>query len=285
MHAFISHSSKDAEFAFHVVRILEANGLKCWIAPRDIPVGSDYASEILQALQSARCVALLFSEHANGSPHVLREVERAISYRRPILPLMTDRSVPEGSFAYFLATLHTPKLPASTVQNAAETYARVVGDFVAGHLAQTSPPPPRSVSLSEAYDALWQMTTDLELKYRRACREKVGEEEWISIGAIQVTINEFLIANRQHFPEELRKATQAYSKSVERLAKAAKLAEDSEAAEDFANTSIISGDVVNLGRELYEANQRFEQCARDFDLAFKTCRKPKGLWQKLFRGA
>ncbi len=33
---FISHSSKDHQFAMRLVEFLEANGIYCWIAPRDI---------------------------------------------------------------------------------------------------------------------------------------------------------------------------------------------------------------------------------------------------------
>lgn len=283
MHAFISHSSKDSEFACRLVSLLEAEGIKCWIAPRDIPAGSDYATEILQALQRAQCLALIFTEHANTSVHVLREVERAISFRRPILPLKTADLVPEGSFAYFLATIHCPKLPPASDGKAAAAYARVIGDFVAGKSGSPDAFRPRATSSEEAYERLWQMATDLELKYREACRKKIGDDEWIGVDALQVTINEFLIANRNHFPEQLRIATQAYSRAVERLAKAAKAGGDSDAAADFAITTSISGDLIALGKELFEANQEFERCSREFDGIFKTSRKPKGFWQRLFQ--
>jgi len=53
--------------------------MSCWIAPRDIPPGADYPTAIVEAIRSARVLALLLTEHAAGSPHVLSEVRRADS--------------------------------------------------------------------------------------------------------------------------------------------------------------------------------------------------------------
>jgi hypothetical protein len=47
------------------------------VAPRDIPMGSSYHEEIVTAIENSRAVLLLFSERANKSAHVLREVELA----------------------------------------------------------------------------------------------------------------------------------------------------------------------------------------------------------------
>lgn len=285
MHAFMSHSSKDAEFAFRVVEILEAHGIKCWIAPRDIPPGANYAAEILQAIQSSSCVALIFTEEANSSPHVLREVERAITFRRPILPLVSAEVSPTGAFDYFLATLQYPRLQRVSDPKAVTGYAEAVVAFLQGHRADPQSFSPRSTSRAEAYEKLRSMATDLELNYRKACREKASDDEWTAVDAIQVTINEFLIANRQHFPDELRKATQTFSKSVERLAKAARASGDSPAASDFAITTSISQETLEAGKELYQANLEFERNTKLFEAALKRHSKPPGLFQRLFGGS
>jgi TIR domain len=44
---FISYASQDAAVANAVVEILEQHGGKCWIAPRDVTPGSQYADEIV----------------------------------------------------------------------------------------------------------------------------------------------------------------------------------------------------------------------------------------------
>ena len=39
---FLSHSSKDAALANELCRLLEANSITCWIAPRNIVSGTSY---------------------------------------------------------------------------------------------------------------------------------------------------------------------------------------------------------------------------------------------------
>jgi formylglycine-generating enzyme required for sulfatase activity len=100
---FISHSSEDAETAMALVADFENRNITCWVAPRDIPMGSSYHEEIVQAIENSRAVLLLFSGAANKSAHVLREVELAEQGRKPILPLRIDVSDPVGGLKYMLA--------------------------------------------------------------------------------------------------------------------------------------------------------------------------------------
>ena len=53
---FISYASQDGTFANAVVGALEGQGLKCWIAPRDVVPGSLYADGIVRAINEARVV-------------------------------------------------------------------------------------------------------------------------------------------------------------------------------------------------------------------------------------
>ena len=100
---FISHSSADAETARALVTDFENRNITCWMAPRDIPMGSSYHEEIVQAIENSRAVLLLFSNAANKSEHVLREVELAAQGKKPILPLRIDVSEPAGGLKYMLA--------------------------------------------------------------------------------------------------------------------------------------------------------------------------------------
>lgn len=102
MSIFISHSSKDADVALKICEILEKNGKKCFIAPRDIRMGKEYAEEIVNGIDHAEAMVLLMSEHANKSPHVLREVERAVSKSIPILVYALEKVELSKSMEYFL---------------------------------------------------------------------------------------------------------------------------------------------------------------------------------------
>src|SRR6516225_8934968 len=89
---FVSYSAADRAPAFSVVEGLESRGIRCWVAPRDIPPGSEYGEEIVEAIKGSRILVLIFSAQANSSPHVRREVERAVSARRAILPFWSRTS-------------------------------------------------------------------------------------------------------------------------------------------------------------------------------------------------
>ena len=50
---FVSYSSKEADRANEIVKQLEAAGIPCWIAPRDIGIGSNYTEDIPAQLKIA----------------------------------------------------------------------------------------------------------------------------------------------------------------------------------------------------------------------------------------
>jgi TolB-like protein len=101
---FISYASQDAATADAVVAALEGDGIKCWVAPRDVTPGTFYADEIVHAIDAAKATVLILSQNAAASPHVLREVERAASKRHPVLPLRIDKAPLPAGLEYFLNT-------------------------------------------------------------------------------------------------------------------------------------------------------------------------------------
>ena len=103
---FISHSSKDKAVADAVCAALEANGVRCWIAPRDIVPGRTWASSILQGISQCRAMVLVFSSSANDSKHVCREVERAVFHNIPVAPVRIQDVAPTGDLEYFLSSPH-----------------------------------------------------------------------------------------------------------------------------------------------------------------------------------
>ncbi len=100
---FISHASRDAESAAVICRALDGAGLPTWLAPRDVPPGAPYAEAILEAIGTARACVVVLSEAANTSAFVIREVERAVSLRVPILPVRVDGSHPAAALEFFLS--------------------------------------------------------------------------------------------------------------------------------------------------------------------------------------
>jgi hypothetical protein len=128
---FVSYSQTDRECAFELVARLEAQGIGCWIAPRDITPSADWAAEIIDAISAARSMVLVFSAGTNDSPQVRREVERAVHKQLPILPFRIENVLPSKSLEYFLSTQHW--MDAFTLPREAH-YARLAA-YLKAHLA------------------------------------------------------------------------------------------------------------------------------------------------------
>ncbi len=101
--AFVSHSVADAATASRIVEALESRGVRCWIAPRDVRPGHDFQAEIVEALESVRCLILLLSAKANESDHVHREVLIADNAKTPVYPIRIEDVLPSGAMKYQLA--------------------------------------------------------------------------------------------------------------------------------------------------------------------------------------
>ena len=103
---FISHSSKDKAIADVIVYSLEQEGISVWIAPRDIPGGTDYGASIMKGLRECEVLVLVFSKASNESDAVIREVQLAFNEKKAIIPFRIE-DVPIGdSLAFYLSGLH-----------------------------------------------------------------------------------------------------------------------------------------------------------------------------------
>ena len=103
---FISYSSLDKNVADAICSKLENNGIRCWIAPRDILPGKEYGEAIIGAIVDCNIMLLVFSVHANESPQVRREVERAVSKGKVIIPFRIEDILPTKAMEYALSNTH-----------------------------------------------------------------------------------------------------------------------------------------------------------------------------------
>jgi hypothetical protein len=71
---FVSYSSQDEGIATSICSALEAEAIRCWMAPRDVQGGRPYSGQITQAIREARVLLLVLSQASNRSNQVLREV-------------------------------------------------------------------------------------------------------------------------------------------------------------------------------------------------------------------
>lgn len=101
---FISFSSKESKEATRVCELLERNGFSCFISLRDLIAGEEYAAQLVDNIAGCKAVVLLLSKASNRSPHVLREVEYAVSNCIPILVYTLEECELSKSMKYYLTT-------------------------------------------------------------------------------------------------------------------------------------------------------------------------------------
>jgi tetratricopeptide (TPR) repeat protein len=146
---FVSYSVKDKATADAICASLEANGIRVWIAPRDVMPGSDWGESIIEAIEQSGVMILVFSANSNASPQIKREIERAVNKGVTVVPFRIDDILPSKTLEYFISTQHwldafTPPLEkhldslVSILQSILTKGARKVAE------PRLKPPPPDS---------------------------------------------------------------------------------------------------------------------------------------------
>lgn len=103
---FISYSSIDQKIAEGVCAYLEQQGVRCFVAYRDIPRGVVWATAIVEALENSRMMVVLFSKNFNDSSQVEREIELASNMEMPILTFRLSDVAFRGAKKYYLQNLN-----------------------------------------------------------------------------------------------------------------------------------------------------------------------------------
>jgi hypothetical protein len=103
---FISHSTQDKVVADAVCAALEAEKIRCWIAPRDIKSGESWAEAITDALKKSKLMVLIFSDHSNQSKQVANELTLAVNAKAVVVPLKIEDIPPSKVMEYYLTGAH-----------------------------------------------------------------------------------------------------------------------------------------------------------------------------------
>jgi TolB-like protein/Flp pilus assembly protein TadD len=103
---FISYSNKDKNVADAVCSILENNGLRCWIAPRDIDPGAPFAEAIIDGIKDSKIFVLIFSSNSNQSTQVIKEVDRAVHHCLAIIPFRLEDVPMSKQLEYYVSNVH-----------------------------------------------------------------------------------------------------------------------------------------------------------------------------------
>ena len=154
---FVSHSSDEEALARQLVADLEGSGVQCWLASRDVGGSDDYTQQVIRAIDGCSSFVVLMTPAAMRSPHVRRELERAIGDRRPVLPVRVDGVVLDETSAYLLAGCQWVDLSTARPQPG---FAAISGILHGGPpgLPFREPPP--------FYEVLSSRTSDVGIKVR-----------------------------------------------------------------------------------------------------------------------
>jgi hypothetical protein len=151
---FLSYSSKDKPVADAACAAIEARGLRCWIAPRDIVAGKEWGAAIIEGIEESRVFVLVFSGNANESRQVNREVERAVAKGIPIIPFRIQDVPASKSLEYFISAQHWLDAYPPPLEPHLHKLCETLRHLIAGgkalsptvKLKQPAPPPPLSVA-------------------------------------------------------------------------------------------------------------------------------------------
>src|SRR5215212_4741861 len=143
---FVSYASPDREIAFRIVGYLEKEAITCWVAPRDVPPGLEYGDAIIRGIEQSRACVLVLSEQSNESQFVRKEVERAVSKSKPVLPVRIREVTPSGSLEFFISSsqwIDAWKAPMEQHLPTLVAAIKSIGHPEAAPVRSSSLPPPR----------------------------------------------------------------------------------------------------------------------------------------------
>jgi hypothetical protein len=142
---FISHSSKDRAAALKVCKALEARGLACWVACRDVGLGDNFQEAIVRAIRSAKVMVLIFTNNANHSKEIQKELALASRLGLTVIPARVENVDPSEALVYELATRQW----IDVYENWDEAMERLSSALAVSVGASATPPIPRTPSRPE----------------------------------------------------------------------------------------------------------------------------------------
>ena len=101
---FVSYATADRTKALSVCKAIERRGTRCWISCRDVAPGENYQEAIVRSIRGARAMVLVFSDAANNSDEIKKELSLASKHHIPLMALRIEDVEPSDAFAYELST-------------------------------------------------------------------------------------------------------------------------------------------------------------------------------------
>jgi len=114
---FISHHNEDDPKANDACAYLEKRGFKCWIDHRNAKPGSLWEGSIVTAIENSKIFFLIFTNKANKSDHVSKELSLAVKNKLAIIPFKFEDVIPNKNIEYNLSNIHWHNAINSPIDN------------------------------------------------------------------------------------------------------------------------------------------------------------------------
>lgn len=102
---FLSHSSADQEsIVTPLYEYLTENGIKCFYSLKSIPTGHSYTELIPDAIENSSLFFLVFTEYANSSDQIKKEVEIANSEKKELFCMKCSEQPYNNTLRYVFAS-------------------------------------------------------------------------------------------------------------------------------------------------------------------------------------
>ena len=79
-------------------------GLRCWISSRDVAGGENYQEAIVHAIRNAKIMLLVFTDNANNSDEIKKELVLASRNKLTVIPVRIEDVLPNDALDFELAT-------------------------------------------------------------------------------------------------------------------------------------------------------------------------------------
>ena len=209
---YISYAVRDKVVADAACACLEARGIRCWIAPRDMPPGLSRADALARAIGAAGVFVLVWSASSNASEQVIREVALATEARIPVLPFRIQDVQPSKEIGYFVRTIHWLDALTSPLEKHLRTLAdsvqRLLGiphleaapDQAVQHVVHAPPAPQPQ---PPGYDVFISYRRDKDSQTARLIRAELQQRGFkvfldVEISGRDISTRPFSGASRRH---------------------------------------------------------------------------------------
>jgi len=109
---FISYSDKDSQIVDQVANEIRQLGHAVWMYSQETGP-QRFAARIVQAIRQSKQVALMCSQHAFASDHVIREVYVAGDFKKPFIIFQLDPAEFPDDLLYFISGF--PRVPVTPI--------------------------------------------------------------------------------------------------------------------------------------------------------------------------